>query len=769
MKRKRHKRIIAVLVSVITILATGIPTLAHDTAEVQQLGLEGQHLEEQFAQISPESYSEKKILQIGDPCLDAQAITPAIVDLPPALSKESALEEEVVLPEGEEFAPVHESLLSTMEEPSQPLDPALPEELGACELDVPGEIISFVEVDSSSVIVYSFAELKSLLSQSNGYTTFYLGADIVGTVGGIVIHPSKASVVIDGHAPGAPAGDRRTITDYATATFTDTIRVDTGNATTKAVTLQNLVIAGRNYYGTVSVNDAVRDVVMTYINVSYTGPQLTYNTNGTGRYIDSTVSIVTATSAANELGEMNRAEFGGTFTFETTATGYSCIWIYGNGSINILEGADVTFTTPAYFAYLPGTDVSFTAKAGSKFTLNQNTGTTYTTQVFSNFTVEPGARASIRHNGTSAYGALRVSKALTVKDLGSLEIIRSTTGTALQMTATAASVFFDNPYRVFLYSPSSSAATFTGTNSFKVNATAVNLWANTSWPPTGILTNRPSQLWNKQGSGMLLDLTVNYNGNTIQSLTSNLTGDDFQFNPLIAANFNLQQTRLFSAGYLPIEIAPIFSGAKFVQGSTESGAELKVDYYSGSVLGSAGGTAAGDGSYEVLVEAVDAGSPLTVSAVAAYLMRMEKTVVLEKEAILGFLDVPLEMQFETTTLAKEEVLIPRLNTDWRIQVLDTRPSAGTWSLGVSTTGPLTAQTPQGPHVLQGALVYVDGQGSKSELNESDRIVYTTQSGQEITDISWAPEEGIMISLRAGGAYADTTYHTTLNWTLFDTP
>jgi hypothetical protein len=133
----------------------------------------------------------------------------------------------------------------------------------------------------------------------------------------------------------------------ASLSTADTIGIR--SASSIAMTIQNLNIVGRNYYSSFFVlsSIATSNVVQSYINVNYVGPQMTYNTYGTARYIDCNIQIVAATtSPAQELAEVNIVEIGGKTKINHTATAYSVFSFYGdNRTLRILSNADVTINT----------------------------------------------------------------------------------------------------------------------------------------------------------------------------------------------------------------------------------------------------------------------------------------------------------------------------------------------------------------------------------------------------------------------------------------
>ena len=124
------------------------------------------------------------------------------------------------------------------------------------------------------------------------------------------------------------------------------------------VTVKNIDIIGHNYYGVVCVYDSANfiNVVVTYENINYTGPQLAFNPYSSLRIIDSEINIVTSTSSANEVAETRNVTLGGNVTINSTTTSTSIFWFRNvvGGVIpyfNVLPGANINITSTNMYLY----------------------------------------------------------------------------------------------------------------------------------------------------------------------------------------------------------------------------------------------------------------------------------------------------------------------------------------------------------------------------------------------------------------------------------
>ncbi|EFR91710.1 putative secreted protein, partial [Listeria innocua FSL S4-378] len=138
----------------------------------------------------------------------------------------------------------------------------------SCNLVVDAETGSD-NLAANEAVVTNFAELKAAISEDNGIDTVYLGAD-VELSGGIIIPASKKTFTLSGKNPAT--GEIHTLTETmaSSGAQSSVITVNT-NTGTKETTLKDINVIGKNYYGTISVYGAAKDVVQNYENVHYQG------------------------------------------------------------------------------------------------------------------------------------------------------------------------------------------------------------------------------------------------------------------------------------------------------------------------------------------------------------------------------------------------------------------------------------------------------------------------------------------------------------------
>ncbi|MDR2933175.1 MAG: hypothetical protein LBV27_08730, partial [Oscillospiraceae bacterium] len=263
-------------------------------------------------------------------------------------------------------------------------------------------------LDENSVVVTSYDALGKALSEDNGITTVYIGADITAAANGIVINGNKESVVIDGRPPGESRN--YTFTQAQSNQLEHVILVSDPNV--KNVALRNITVEGKNFFGVVSATNEVRGLIVTHENVRYTGPQAVYNRRGTTRVIDSAYVLrPTGGTATNELAETLHTEMVGTVDIRASSSSNAVLWLIGADSTLIIrENARVSVATDNYFIYTNGYAPSVTMENNASLILSDRRGFTFETQSVSTFTMAEGASLHIEQHSPQSFAALRVSK-----------------------------------------------------------------------------------------------------------------------------------------------------------------------------------------------------------------------------------------------------------------------------------------------------------------------------------------------------------------------
>lgn len=628
-----------------------------------------------------------------------------------------------------------------------------------------------------SVVVNNFSELASAITGDNNYNTIYLNADIEMTAR-ISYPTTKTNLTINGtYTNEQGVTMRHTLTDMNSSSITNSIYIASATSAID-VTLCNVDIVGKNYYGLVAVEAAssTKVVTLTYKNVNYTGPQISYNRQGTVRYIDSNITIKTSSgyaSPSNELAEANRVEIGGKTTINHTSTGNAVFWFtYSNPSFKILENADVTITSESRETFYCDYSPEVTIGKGANVVVNTPKGMFYDTgssQLAKSFLIENNANLKVTQTAVkSGVGTLRCSGDFTVSDGASLYIANDLASSAplIQMAATA-TVKFENPKSMVLYNKNGNLIRWTsGTGKVVINSQVVNYWLSAKdFPEAGTLSDTPLYIWTKLNqSNVEIDAAASTSATT--AVTTNMTSEDSS-NPPSLQTFNLQNARVLSMGQLALKTDVISDAALNITGTTNASANLKAEFSFSSEEKIVTGISDASGFFSlVLQETLPIGTSVQITANDNFKNRSEILTVIYTGA-LEFKSVPSELAFKSAVVPSVKTTVKRQDTDWSIIISDSRIQSSDWSLYASVKNPFTSSA---NHVLKDALVFIDEKDSGFIINNEPTKIYSGSAVSSPTDITvkWPENQGILLEIDPQDVFAES-YSTTLTWTLADAP
>lgn len=631
--------------------------------------------------------------------------------------------------------------------------------------------------EETSVVVNNYDELASAITGNNNYNTIYLNADIEIT-SRINYPTTKTNLTINGtYTNEQGITTRHTLTDMNSSAISNSIYISSATSAID-VTLCNVDIVGKNYYGIVAVEAATstKVVTLTYKNVNYTGPQISYNRQGMVRYIDSNITIKTFSgyaSPSNELAEANRVEIGGKTTINHTSTGNAMFWFtYSNPSFKILENADVTITSESRETFYCDYSPDITIENGANVTINTPRGMFYDTgssQLAKSFLIEKNANLKVTQTAVkSGVGTIRCSGNFTVSDGASLYIANTLSSSAplIQMTATGA-VTFENPKSIVLYNKNGNLIRWTsGTGKVNINSQVVNYWLSAKdFPDAGTLSDTPLYIWDKSdGSNAEINATTSTSATT--AVTTNITSSDSSTPPSLET-FNLQNVRVLSMGHLSLKINTISDAALNITGTTNPSSNLKAEFLLSSAENNVTGTSDSSGAFSLaLSETLPIGTPVKVTANDNFKNKAE-TVTVVYAGALEFKTVPSELAFKSTVIPTVKTTIQRQEPDWSIIISDSRILSTDWNLYASIKKPFTSVS---NHTIEDALVFIDEKDENFVINSEPIKIY---SGNEVssptdTTIKWSENRGILLTINPQNILAES-YSTTITWTLSDAP
>lgn len=660
-------------------------------------------------------------------------------------------------------------------------------------------------LSDSAIVVNTFSELKSYMEDgNNGYTEFYLGADITQT-SGIVVNRAKQTVLISGKNP--TTGAIHTYTEFNSAAIGYTIQVS-GNTN---ITVQDLIIDGHNYYGTVSATDATGNsgVYIKYDRVNYDGPQLCYAPYSTLHIKDSSIVIPEAQkpgSANQEVSESSKVVLDGDTNIQKlSGTGFSTFWIHnrlGDPALRVLEGANIQIKSVSYIFYCVNGNVSISIDNSASLDCDVAGGMTYIGQYLGYVNIENDATFRYIHDGT--YGnprTLILRGNLTVGNNATFDVRRtqrSYSGVALSrillsMESSTSTVNFNNPKRVIMVNGITTnpegLIRFSAGGTLNIYTDAMNLW-NTV--PTGFSSNimwndpldswlendLPLRAWNQEGF-QPIQLTATYSSSSpVASPSISISGGyepatDNNEASITSANFLGTGSRMFTLGKTYLNYNYVYDNSNKITGESQKGSYVSVDYENSNGQQSASmitntGTFSFVSNADLIKDSIISGTNQI-----NFLRGYNKTIVREDTGVLRFYEVPSTLNFYSDFVPTSESIIKREDDNWSIKVEDTRGSNNTWQIHASIDDALSTSHNNTTFTLPDALIYKSG-GSTDILSNTPLLIHSGLTDSEavngITTIDWNSNEGPLVSVDENDdLISNTEYTTTITWTLIDGP
>lgn len=618
-------------------------------------------------------------------------------------------------------------------------------------------------INDTTIVVFTFSELKSTLEEKNNYTYIYLGNNIKLT-SGITISNTKKNIIID----GTYNNTTYTYEDMQSTSSADTISVR--NATTQKVTIKNLTVVGHNYYGIIYVpeDNNLSTIIIEYNNVTYNGPQITFHPTGLSVYIDCNITIITSYSVANEVAECNRIEIGGNTTILHTSTGDSSFWFRGSVApyFKILKNANAKITSQSRELFYGTNNLTFQVLENATLILTTSKGMGYATYSTSNVLIDVNASLKITQTEINgSYPTWYCNGPFIMNENSSLHIICNyknitTANYCIYFTSSNASLTLNNPKELILYNAKASALYSSSTIPFILNYSRINMWSKaTSYENAGSLNDLPTYSWYKDNA--LSNVTGTFSSTLTTIKSTNYTLEELAILPVIT-NFSFQGKPVLSIGKMILNIAGISDTDTIIQGYTEPTADIKIDY----LLVNKVVTANQEGQFSLILD-----NALPIETKITFLANIQNSFIYQSKTVqivyngeLILTNAPTEVSFSLLPFSTSPILCPK-KEDISFTITDTRLHSTDWKLYATIDHNLLSKN---GYSLTDSLVYIDTNKKIYILSSNPTLVYTGTSNNgssKITTILWKQEEGIILQIANEPIQNEEQYTAKITWIL----
>lgn len=618
-------------------------------------------------------------------------------------------------------------------------------------------------IDTETVVVFDYDELKEILEGDNTYNYIYFGDDIA-LAGGIALRASKTDITIDGTYDNV----RYTYTDYNSAAASQTIYLNT--ASNMNITVKNLDVIGRNYYGVICVfsSASLSNVVVNYTGVNYTGPQIGFNPYSSLNITDCNITIQPGYTAANEVAETRNVTLAGTVNINSISTTHGMFWFRNaiggvEPFIRVAPGAEVTITSTTTYLHYGSTtlNMTFGENSTTNIIIAKSLGITDSyrsnnvlidnnASVYINQTARDGS-----HNTWNITGEFRMNSNSSLKMVNNWTGV---TGNRCLHFYSGASINFNNPKSVVLYNKASTA--IYGANvPFILNISQYNRWTSVApYDTAGNINDIPTYSWYKLENLNNLAITGTITTTTTNITTNNLTSDELAKLPPLTY-FLLNDSNVISMGRPSLTINPITDLSTDISGATTPDADLIISYLGSDHTLTADSN--GDFTYPY-------SPPLSIGTEISFISNLAysflyrfRTVEIIYPGDLLIKSATTQVRFSTTPFQFSPTTLCERIGPLSVVVEEGRITPSVWNLYATITHELTNEK---GNILTEGLVFVDSIGSMTPLSGTPVLVYTSDgtSTGDIT-VDWLDNEGILLQLNIVPIVTDTTYRTDINW------
>ena len=646
-------------------------------------------------------------------------------------------------------------------------------------IEVQVTLPQYKSLAGGGVLVHSYPELRQAIM--DGAELIYLGFSDENQ--GTIVYTDNQGIAvnqdltIDGINPEDPQQRRIQLTDYSkTAEAKDMLYAGKDGLT---VTFQNLSYTGYNPYGMMNGN-GMNNVTLHFENVDYTGRQMVHTTTD-----DSTVTFSNcninlqgmSTGEAQELAETTGVTFYGNNNIErSSAAAYPLIRFTNAGPHNLHITKDATVDMKNRLGWLmqyPPTvsaDADLTVEgqlsvsAFGSGCLNSFNDTEY----WNTLTISRGASMVLDHQFLDA----ATIQAKTLQLDGSLSVTRQSSGRSVIRIEPGGLFTLNDGARLYVEDPG------TGIINCKTDAFATMRWNTRAVTVYNNNTDTPTGSWNNVDmSPFSVEFRLRYIGADKLVVTNLQDGGKGAaiLGEKLDSTLNMYYARKLAVGPSSLSLDKVRGSDQVVTGTADSGASVKVLEYEhasgqlGAILQQSS-VSAQQGRFTTQTDpfAQPIGSPdRRVYAVSTYGPLVSTTYQDMLPEELEFEEVPLDLLLQTVPLSAKGRVIPRVDTDWQMEIYD--PKNTGFQLYAKLGTPLTSSS--SGDVLENGLVFVEDGNIQPITIQNDSLIAHIEPGQQnaMQTLQWPADEGILGWLPALRGVADEEYTGVIHWSLVAGP
>ena len=615
-------------------------------------------------------------------------------------------------------------------------------------------------LNSTTVVVTTSSELKTALSEDNGYVYIYLGNDIT-LEGGFTINENKSNVVID----GTYLNTKHTYTN----TLSELTDVIMASPTNKKIIVKNIEIESSHSLGVISTqaSNLYSNVSVEYSKVNFSGIELSYNPYGKTIILDSIIEIRKVNGVEPQrLCDSCNIEIGGKsllISNETTNPLFRFIANL-NCTLTFLSYSNINITTSEEIM-INSNKLELKVLHDADVTLITGNGfAPITTNGVSNVLIDERAKFTFIEKSHQRIPMWSIYGDFIVNEGASVEILNTYMNTPsdnynIHFKGTNQKLILNNPKSVNIYTKNANVLYTNNPLEFSFKFSRINMWIDAEDFTTACTINDlPTLAWYKDKYLATINGTITNNTTTITS--HNFTSDELSNLPDIS-NFSFQSKKILSIGSFKVNIHPITSSSSNISGHTMELANVKIEYGNISTIVEVDS----DGLFEYSLPSTipdNTEIKLTTCLSGIYVTRKITTPF---EGELTLLKVSGNITFDNSLLSGSSVTLPKKSSN-TVTIVDSRLNSKPWKLYINFVNPMKTESGL---ILIDALIFNKFNNENVILKSTPILVYSGSDNGgniEVSNITFSTEKGLLLKL------ADTSilnfkeeYSTKVIWTL----
>lgn len=618
-------------------------------------------------------------------------------------------------------------------------------------------------LNSNTVVVSSFSELREVLENDNLYNYVYFDGDILFEES-FTINENKKSITIDG-----------TYQDIDHIYIVDMVgesNVIYATSKLKNVTIKNLEVTSCNIYGIISfpASSECNDSVLEYINVKYDGVQLGYNPQGKVRILDSIITLEeTDGVAAQEVAEASFVEIGGNVTITNSSNSYSAFNFAGgviDSYFKILPYSKVSITSKNKEFMRGTTNLDFKVMHDAELNLITNNGFGSTSfQGANNVLIDERATFSFIENGHQRVPMWNIYGTLTINEGANFYVINTYVDTPtdnynIHFRGENCKLILNKPNSVILYTPNANAIYTNNEMDFTLKVNRINKWTtSTEFTSAGDINNLPDFSWYKDDD--YVEITGTFTSTDTNIDTHNFTEEDLKSLPLLT-DFMFQNSRQFSIGLGKMNIHPVDNTSNALTGHTLAFADVLVKYDQKEEFV----VADENGRFELtLADNIPDNTTIQIiSCVAGTFIYTTREITVPHTGELSIIEEVNHIVFDLSLVAGMEKMLPK-KAETVIRVVDSRLDGSEWKMYVKLAKPMTSEN---GFELVNAIVFKDFNDNISVVNDLPILVFTGENNGGnvlVSKVTWSTEKGILLDLENNALEVNEEYMASLLWNI----